>query len=134
MTALEAATAALARRDRAGADLVEYLERKGYDADEARTAVERLRAAGYVDDARYAAARAEALAARGYGDAWIDAELRRQGVGAAEAEAALASLEPEADRLAAIVARDGASPRTGRRLVGKGFAPEAVEEGLGDAG
>src|SRR5205823_10954302 len=83
-TALEAATKALARRDRSAADLTAYLERRGTGAEDAATAVERLRQAGYVDDARYATARAEVLAERGYGDEAVRFELGRNGLGAVE--------------------------------------------------
>ena len=58
-TALEAAAKALARRDRSAADLTAYLERRGTAPEEAGEAVERLQQAGYVDDGRYAARRAE---------------------------------------------------------------------------
>ena len=78
--ALELAAAAPARRDYSAAELRAYLERRGVEADDAGDAVERLEAVGYVNDARAAAARAEALAARGYGDAFIRADLERRGV------------------------------------------------------
>lgn len=133
-TALEAATAALARRDRPAAGLVAYLERRGVAGDEARAAVARLRDAGYVDDARYAERRAEVLAERGYGDEGIRFELLRDGVAAAEATVAVAALPPERERAAALL-REAADPSaTARRLLAKGFAPEALEAGRGRDG
>jgi SOS response regulatory protein OraA/RecX len=82
---------------------------------------------GYVHDGRYAAARAEALAARGYGDEAIRHLLGTDGVGAQQVEAALAALAPEQERAARIVARRGASARTAAQLARKGFAPETIE-------
>jgi regulatory protein len=129
-TALQDATKALARRDRSAADLTAYLERRGAPADEAAAAVARLRDAGYVDDARFAAARAEALAARGYGDDGIRFELGQAGVGEDELEAALAALEPERERAAALLARAKEPHVALRRLAAKGFSAEALESAL----
>lgn len=126
-TALEAATKALARRDRAAADLVAYLERRGAAPDEASAAVERLREAGYVNDARYASTRAERLAARGFGDAAVRHELERDGVAAEEIDAALAELPPERERALAVL-RQAKTPLAGvRRLAAKGFSTESIE-------
>src|SRR5690348_12913075 len=120
-TALETATKALARRDRAAADLVAYLEQRGAAPEEASAAVERLREAGYVNDARYASARAESLAARGFGDAAVRHELERAGVGAEEIDTALAELPPERERALAALRR-AKTPLAGvRRLAAKGF-------------
>jgi len=129
---LEAAAAALARRDRSAADLRAQLERRGVPADDAARTVERLEAAGYVDDARFAAARAETLATRGYGNAVIARELERQGIGRDEIGSALAQLEPETARAAALLERFGRAPKAARRLVAKGFDREAVAAALGD--
>jgi regulatory protein len=132
-TALEAAAKALARRDRSAADLTAYLERHGTATEEAATAVERLRAAGYVNDARYATTRAEVLAERGYGDEAVRFELERDGLGADEIEAALATLVPERDRALELVRR-AKSPLTGiRRLAAKGFAADSLEAALAKA-
>jgi regulatory protein len=129
-TALEAATAALARRDRSAAGLAAYLEQHGIDPAEAATAVERLEAAGYLDDARFAALRAEALAARGYGDGAIRRELEDQGLDAGRIAAAIETLDSEPERARALLERFGASPRLARRLTAKGFAPESIESAL----
>ena len=79
-TALEQAAAALARRDRSAAALKAYLEERGVDAREAAEAVERLRLAGYVDDRRLAALRADTLVGRGHGDEAIRVDLERHAV------------------------------------------------------
>ena len=88
--------------------------------------VEELRQAGLVDDGRFAQERARVLAERGKGDAAIRFELERAGVEPAEIEAALASLEPERERAAALVSRRGATPATARLLAGRGFDEELV--------
>jgi SOS response regulatory protein OraA/RecX len=133
-TALEAATKALARRDRSAADLTAYLERHGTAHDEARQAVERLREAGYVDDGRYAQARAEQLADRGCGDAAVRLELERDGVGADEVEAALAALAPERDRATAAFRTRRPPATVARRLAAKGFSADSIESALAEAG
>ena len=133
-TALETAAKALARRDRSAADLAAYLERRGSAPEEAGQAVDRLRQAGYVNDARFAAARAESMAARGYGDAAVRHELEAAGVAAGEVEAALAGLEPERERALAALARPGRPEALARRLAAKGFSPESVEAVLAAAG
>lgn len=80
-----------------------------------------------MNDAGFAAARAESLAARGYGNEAIRAFLEQEGAGPEAAEAALGGLEAEADRVAALVARHGATPRLAAQLQRKGFAQEALE-------
>ena len=58
-------------------------------------ALDELERLGYLDDERTASLRAARLAERGYGDAYIRADLERRGLAS---EAALAALEPEAER------------------------------------
>jgi regulatory protein len=118
-SALEVATAALAQRDRSAASLVAYLERRGAAPEDASHAVERLAAAGYVDDARFALRRAEVLAERGQGDEAIRFVLAKDGVGADEIDAALAALQRAMTPLAGA-----------RRLAGKGFSADAIESAL----
>jgi SOS response regulatory protein OraA/RecX len=133
LTALEAATKALARRDRSAAGLAAYLERKGTDPDDARAAVERLREAGYVNDERYATARAEALADRGYGDEAVRFELEREGLAPDQIAAVLLALPPERERATAFLLK-ARTPLTGiRRLAAKGFSADALEAAIAAA-
>ena len=60
-------------------------------------------------------------------DAAIRFDRERQGIDVSLVEVALAALEAEEARAAAIVAREGATPRVARRLAAKGFGPETVE-------
>jgi SOS response regulatory protein OraA/RecX len=88
--------------------------------------------AGLVDDARFAASRAEALAARGAGDLLVVDDLRRSGVDERTARDAVAALEPEAARASRLVAARGASPRTLRYLSSRGFREESLEPLVAD--
>ena len=124
--ALAVATRALARREHSQRSLRERLLRAGVSVDDADAVVDELRQTGLVDDARFAEERARVLAEQGKGDAAIRFELERAGVGQAELEAALGSLDPERERAAALVARRGASPATARLLAGRGFDEELV--------
>jgi regulatory protein len=136
VTALEAATAALARRDRSAAGLAAYLERRGTTPKDAFEAVERLRHLGYVDDARFARRRAEVLAERGRGDAAIRDELERAGVKADHIDVAIAGLAPEEERAWTVARRARSRAAGARRLVAGGFSADAIEAavaGLGPA-
>jgi len=90
-----------------------------------------LERTGLVDDARFAIRRAESLAARGYGDAAIEADLERERVSAEHRAAALEALESEIDRARRIAERRGRDVRTARLLASKGFGEDAVAAALG---
>ena len=125
--ALGVAGRALARRDLSERRLRERLSQAGVAPAGTEEAVGTLRRAGLVDDERFAFARALELAERGLGDAAIRFDLERQGIGAAELEAALAGLEPERARAERIVSRRGAGPATARYIARRGFGEDAVE-------
>jgi regulatory protein len=128
---VEIATRALQHRDRSRRDLEERLARAGIDEDRRNDALETLERVGYVDDERFASARAEALAGRGYGDEWIRHDLGEHGVGAEAVAEALGALVPESERAAAVVERLGRTPKTGAHLARKGFGQDALEAALG---
>jgi SOS response regulatory protein OraA/RecX len=131
--ALAVATRALRTRDLSRERLSQRLERAAVTAEARDEALGALERAGLVDDDRVAAGRAAALAARGYGDAAIRDDLeRRQGLSAATVDAALGTLEPEAERAARVVEKRGSSVRTARLLAGRGFSPESLEAALPD--
>ncbi|HXG77081.1 MAG TPA: RecX family transcriptional regulator [Gaiellaceae bacterium] len=134
--AVEAALRVLRGRDLSRRELDRRLAERGFAEEERGAALETLERTGLVDDARFAEARARALAGRGAGDALVRHELARAGVPADMLEQALAALEPEEERVRRIVARRGASVRTARYLLGKGFADDVVGRvvaGEGDA-
>jgi SOS response regulatory protein OraA/RecX len=128
---LEIAAAALRHRDRSRREVEERLARAGVDADARDDALETLERLGYLDDTRFAAGRAEALAARGFGDEAIRHDLAEHGVAAEAVEAALGALAPESARAQELVERLGATAKTAAALTRKGFAPESLEAALG---
>jgi regulatory protein len=131
--ALDLAARALASRDRSRQEIDRRLERAGFAADERGEAVVVLERLGYVDDRRFAAARAASLAQRGYGDEWIRSDLAERGIEREALDEAVAGLLPETERAAGIVRREGAGPRLAARLQRKGFGADAVEAAAGAA-
>jgi len=129
--ALSTATRALRHRDLSAHDVEARLERAGVGSRERERTLETLERAGYVDDARFADRRAQALAGRAWGDAAILADLERHGVGQEERAAAVAALEPERDRAALVVAARGPGRRTAAYLARRGFDADAVEHAAG---
>ncbi len=131
---IELAARALRHRDRSLRQVDDRLARAGV-GDAARTeALERLQRLGYLDDGRYAHARAAALAERGFGDVGILQLLEADGVPQREAAAALAALLPEPERAAEIVARLGPGPKTAAHLGRKGFAEDSIEKAAAPGG
>jgi regulatory protein len=124
--ALAVATRALVRREHSQRSLRERLLRARVGADEADAVLVELRRLGLLDDGRFARERARVLAERGKGDAAIRSDLEHAGVDGGEIEAALAGLEPEAERAARLVERRGAGPATARLLTSRGFDEDVV--------
>ncbi len=129
--ALTLAIRALEHRDHSTAELRDRLDRRGVAPDERDDVLARLARSGVVDDGRFAAARAAALAERGYGDAAIDADLAGRGIPGEVREIALARLEPEAARARVVIGRWGLGARTARRLASRGFGAEAIAAASG---
>ena len=91
------------------------MAQRGFAEDERTVALDRLEELGWLNDERTAGLRAAALADRGYGDAYIRADLARRGL---PTESALASLEPESMRAVRFADKGGAW------LARRGFAQE----------
>lgn len=121
-TALDAALRALRHRDRSTTELRSRLAEQGFERDECDEAIETLLRTGLAGDARYAEARARALAERGAGDVRIRHELGRAGIPAELVEQALDALDAEVERARNVVLRRGPGPKTARYLRGKGFS------------
>jgi len=128
--ARDTAARALTRRERSEAELAAHLARRGVDEPRRVETVEAMRALGYVDDARFGASRAKALAERGYGDEAIRWDLERRGLDPEHIEGALAAIEPESARAHAIAARLGGGPRAARTLTAKGFSVDSIERAV----
>lgn len=131
---IEVAARALQHRDRSRRQIDARLARAGVDEPDRVDALETLERVGYVDDARYARARASALAERGFGDEGIRHLLAEDGVPPEATDDALAELAPERDRAAAIVTRLGPGAKTAAQLGRKGFGEDAVEAAAVDVG
>jgi regulatory protein len=129
---IEIAARSLRRHDRSRSEIDKRLAKAGVGDDERADALETLERVGYLDDERFARARAEALAARGLGDVGIRFDLEAQGIAAEAVGSALAALTPEVDRAAALVERLGRTQKTAARLARKGFTAESLETALGD--
>jgi SOS response regulatory protein OraA/RecX len=126
--ALVAATRSLAASDRSQRALEQRLALAGHPAAAREDAIAALDRAGLLDDFRVAESRAEVLACRGYGDAVICADLRRRLISAEAAADAVAALEPERDRVQRLLEGKSVTPALLRRLAGRGFSPDALDE------
>ena len=126
--ALAVAGRALQRRDLSTRAVAERLERAAVAPAAVEESLDVLTQAGFLDDARFARARAEALAGRGYDDAAIRHDLERRGVAHEVVREALEELDPEPERARRVVERRGRGARTARYLASKGFGQEALEE------
>nr|MBA3844826.1 RecX family transcriptional regulator [Actinomycetota bacterium] len=87
---------------------------------------------GYVDDERFATARAAALAGRGWGDAGIRHDLEGHALAQEVVSAALDGLTPESERAAELAARLGRTPKTAAQLARKGFGEDALGAAFGE--
>ncbi len=128
---IDLAARALQHRDRSRRELDDRLTRAGVGDEKRADTLDTLERVGYVDDARFAAARAAALAGRGYGDAAIRHDLEAHGIDAEGADEAIGVLESERERALALVERLGRSVRTAQQLARKGFGEESLEAALG---
>ena len=109
--ALSLAAAMLGRRSLSESQLRQKLLDKQVEEDAADWAVERMQEYGFVDDAAYAAMKAQALADRGYGPRRIVQELRRRGIERDLAEQAGADVQREDGQLLQFFTRRFAGAR-----------------------
>jgi SOS response regulatory protein OraA/RecX len=126
--ALASATRSLAASGRSQRDLERRLARAGHPAAARGEALAVLDRAGLLDDSRLAETRAELLARRGYGDAGIRADLQRRLIPEDTANDAVAALEPELERARRLLADQTITPTVLRRLSGRGFSRETLED------
>lgn len=129
--AVDAAARLLRHADRSRAELEARLTQRGIGPQALADALETLERVGAFDDGRTASLRAARLAERGYGDAWIRAELERRRL---PVEEALGELEPEGERAGRIVAERGVGAATARYLARRGFDEDTVELAFADRG
>ncbi len=128
---IDIAARALRHRDRSRRQVDERLASAGVTADERADALDTLERVGYVDDGRYAQARAGSLADRGYGDEAIRLLLAGDGIDPEVVDAAVGRLEPEPERARRVVAKLGQTPKVATQLQRKGFGADALEAAFG---
>ena len=121
----------LRRRDVSTKRLTERLARAGVAPSAAKGAVGALSDARIVDDARLAAARASALAQKGWGDAAITARLEAEGIGADDARRAIGALAPEPNRAEALAAAQPDRRKAWTLLCRRGFHESTIEDVVG---
>jgi regulatory protein len=91
--AYQRALGLLVRREHSATELKRKLRGKGVDVDELDAALEILQRQGFQDDRRYAEALVRSRALAGQGPVRVRAELRQNGVPAADIDAAFESAE-----------------------------------------
>jgi regulatory protein len=128
--ALDLAARTLDRRDAPRAEVAARLHARGVLPAAREEALDRLTDIGALDDSRFAHARAQQLAGRGYGDEAIRYDLRQRGVPEEAVADAWGALEPEHARARRIVEQRGTGDRTAAFLARRGFEPDHVELAL----
>nr|WP_262378732.1 recombination regulator RecX [Luteimonas viscosa] len=134
-TATQRALGLLTRREHSRKELLRKLAARGVEADEARTAVERLAGAGWQDDVRFAESLVRARVGGGYGPRHIRAELGTHGLDQEVVTAALATFDGDWAEVARDLVRrrfGDAGPREAQRrkaadlLARRGFEGEHI--------
>jgi SOS response regulatory protein OraA/RecX len=126
--ALAQATRTLATSGRSRRELEQRLARAGHAETAREEALATLDRAGLVDDARLAEDRASLLARRGYGDIAIRADLKRRQIASEAATSAVDSLAPELERVRELLEGRSITPALLRRLAGRGFSRDTLDE------
>lgn len=128
----------LKARAKSRARLEQALLARGHDPAEIAAAVERVTQLGYVNDARYAEARARTELAKGRAVEDVQRRLEADGVEAHLAAEAVRSAAGEAgyDALSAAAAllrkRRLSGAKAARFLAGRGFPEDVIERLCGD--
>ncbi len=138
--AAQAAVSMLARREHSAGELTTKLAKKGFDTALIADALAELQQRGLQSDSRFAESYVRGRAAKGYGAARIELELRMRGVDADVATSALRDIRDAARRRVAQVRRKkfGESlpssaeerARQARFLLQRGFSHEQVRSAL----
>lgn len=117
-TPAQRALALLVRREHSRPELTRKLMARGIGSEEAAAAVEKMAAAGWQDDTRFACSLARTRAGNGYGPLRIRAELASHGLGGEAVAAAFAALAETGEDDWPARARDLAQRRFGGSIAG----------------
>ena len=130
----------LTRREHSRQELARKLAHRGVEAGDAQAAIDKLAAAGWQDDARFAASVVRNRASAGYGPAFIRAELGTHGLGSEAVALAMDGFEGDwADNARGLLARRHPKAQAGDRaaqhkaadfLLRRGFSMEHVRAAL----
>nr|WP_296748743.1 regulatory protein RecX [Thioalkalivibrio sp.] len=131
----------LARREHSTLELTRKLKQRGFTVASIEPALEQLREAGYLSDARFAGSLARHRAAQGYGDLRIRAELGQHGMKQVLVDQALAELGVDwrAQALAQARRHFAEAPETSaararmlRHLAQRGFASSVARAAVAE--
>ena len=130
----------LTRREHSRQELTRKLVSRGVEAGNAQAAIDKLAAAGWQDDARFAASVVRSRASAGYGPAFIRAELGTHGLGSDAIALAMEGFDGDwADNARDLIARRHPKAQAGERaaqhkaadfLLRRGFSMEHVRAAL----
>ncbi len=125
----EIAVSALRRRDLSKDAIARRLRIAGAPDEVVQETLDWLGVRGYVDDARLARFRAQALAEKGYGDTAIVLKLTHEGIDRELRERVVGELEPEIERARkrALASAESEPGRFAATLARRGFGGEAIE-------
>jgi SOS response regulatory protein OraA/RecX len=136
-TAFDLACRWLGRARRSEKEVRVRLSSLGFSLPTVEKTVCRLCELHFLDDGEFARTRAQALAVRGYGNAWIERDLKERGLPDELVESAIALLASDLDRATDWIERRAggrAARAVCRSLLRRGFRPEDVECALSAAG
>ena len=137
-SALQTALRLLESRARSRAKLEQALEARGHTAKDIADALERVGQLGYLDDARYAEAKATTELKAGRSIDNVRRRLTAQGVDEAVAAAAAARAasesghDDEAAARALVTRRRLTGVKAARFLAGRGFDADVIEQVVGN--
>lgn len=137
---MQRALGMLTRREHSRQELGRKLVSRGVDRGDAQAAIDKLVAAGWQDDARFAESLVRSRASAGYGPAFIRAELATHGLASDAISLAMEAFEGDwTGNARDLIARRHAGAQTGDRaaqrkavdfLLRRGFSMEQARAAL----
>ena len=122
----------LTRREHSRQELSRKLVHRGVEAGEAQAAIDKLAAAGWQDDTRFAESLVRSRALAGYGPSFIRAELGTHGLGGEAIAAAMAGFEGDwTENASDLLRRRHPSALSGDRVAQRKAADFLLRRGFG---